>query len=302
MGYLFKKLVGIEPLNLTKEGMEQLKSYGEQVKFYDDVPKDDQAITERIGDADGVLLSYTSRIGGKVIEQCPNIRYIGMCCSLYAPESANVDIITANKKGIVVKGVRDYGDQGVPEYVISELVRLLHGFGSAMWKNEPIELTDLEIGVLGMGVSGTLVAKALKFFGAKVYYYSRTRKEELEKTEGFIWMPMENLLRKVDILCTCLNKNVILLGEEEFRIFGNGKILVNTSIGPSHEIDALEKWLGQKDNYVLSDSVAGIGSGELLKYSNVCCVKKTAGASSLSRVRLTQKVIDNVEEFGKEAN
>lgn len=58
---------------------------------------------------------------------CPNLRYIGMCCSLYEEKSANVDIAAAREKGIVVTGVKDYGDEGVVEYVISELVRYLHG-------------------------------------------------------------------------------------------------------------------------------------------------------------------------------
>ena len=300
MSYFFEKLVVIEPINLTKEGKDQLRNYAKTVVFYEDIPSNDASIIARIGEADGALLSYTSKIGAEVLKACPNLRYIGMCCSLYEPKSANVDILTASKMGITVKGVRDYGDQGVPEYVISELVRLLHGFGDAMWKEEPMELTDLPIGVMGMGVSGTMVARALKFFGARVFYYSRTRKKELEEKEGFLWEPsVEDLLSRVSILCTCLNKNVILLDEKAFLVFGNGKILMNTSIGPGHDVNALKKWLGQKGNYICSDTAAGIGSEELLSYPNVYCGKKAAGASTLSKVRLSEKVLQNIVEFGK---
>lgn len=59
------------------------------------------------------MLSFTSFIDKEVLDACPNIRYIGICASLYAPENANVDIRHAEKKGIVVTGVRDYGDEGV---------------------------------------------------------------------------------------------------------------------------------------------------------------------------------------------
>ena len=48
-----------------------------------------------------------------ILERCPNVRYIGMCCSLYSPESANVDIRYANERGITVTGIRDYGEKGV---------------------------------------------------------------------------------------------------------------------------------------------------------------------------------------------
>ena len=33
-----------------------------------------------------------------------------MCCSLYSPESANVDIRYANERGITVTGIRDGRD------------------------------------------------------------------------------------------------------------------------------------------------------------------------------------------------
>ncbi len=52
-----------------------------------------------------------------------------MCCSLYDDESSNVAVKFARGQGIVVKGIRDYGDPGVVEFIVSELVRLLHGFG-----------------------------------------------------------------------------------------------------------------------------------------------------------------------------
>ena len=129
---MFKKLVAIEPVSLIPTAEEALHQYAEQVELYRDIPADDEEIVRRIGDADAALLSYTSRMGKNVIECCPNLRYIGMCCSLYSEESANVDIAFAREKGIKVLGIRDYGDRGVVEYVLHELTGLLHGFGMPM--------------------------------------------------------------------------------------------------------------------------------------------------------------------------
>lgn len=140
------------------------------------------------------MLSFTSFIDKEVLDACPNIRYIGICASLYAPENANVDIRHAEKKGIVVTGVRDYGDEGVKEYAISELVRLLQGRGSAMWKDEPMELTDVKVGIVGMGTVGSLLARTMNFFGMDVNYYSRTRKPEMEEEVGMAYLPLDKLL------------------------------------------------------------------------------------------------------------
>jgi phosphoglycerate dehydrogenase-like enzyme len=96
----------------------------------------------------------------------PHIRYIGMCCSLYSEASANVDIRAARARNIIVYGVRDYGDQGVVEYIISELIRYLHGFGDKQWQELPVELTDLKVGIVGLGTSGQLIAAGLQALGA----------------------------------------------------------------------------------------------------------------------------------------
>ena len=143
---MFSKIVAIEPVSLIPSAEEALHTFANEVVMYPDIPADDEEIVRRIGDADAVLLSYTSSIRREVMERCPNIKYIGMCCSLYSPESANVDIIYANEHGIKVTGIRDYGDEGVVEYVISELVRSFHGFGQPAWEGEVREITGLKAG------------------------------------------------------------------------------------------------------------------------------------------------------------
>lgn len=294
----FKKMVAIEPTKLLPEWDEKLKDLAEETIFYKDIPTEAATISERIGDADCVLLSFTSFIDKEVLDACPNIRYIGICASLYAPENANVDILHAEKKGIVVTGVRDYGDEGVKEYAISELVRLLQGRGLAMWKAEPMELTGVKVGIVGMGTVGSLLARTMTFFGMDVNYYSRTRKPELEKELAMEYLPLNDLLQKVDIMITCLNKNVVLLDETAFKLFGNGKILMNVSIAPSHEVAALKHWLAQPGNFAFSDTEAGLGK-EVIGLSNVFAGQTNAGLTSMAKVRLAQKVIENIKVFQK---
>ena len=81
---MFSKLVAIEPVSLIPSAEEKLHDYAREVILYRDVPADDEEILRRIGDADAVLVSYTSRITRAVLERCENVRYIGMCCSLYS--------------------------------------------------------------------------------------------------------------------------------------------------------------------------------------------------------------------------
>lgn len=291
----FKKLVAIEPLNLTDWGEEALCQYADQVLLFRDVPQDDAEIVRRVGDADAVLLSYTSRMDRAVIEACPNLRYIGMCCSLYSEESANVDIPAARERGITVLGIRDYGDRGVVEYVLHELTGLLHGFGQPALGPIPREIYGMKVGMVGLGTSGRMIADALQFLGAQVSYYCRAPKSSAEDA-GMHFTPLPQLLERSEAVFTCLNKNVLLLGEEEFRQLGDGKILFNTSIGPGFSSAALERWVRRGGNYFFCDTKAAAGpvSPDFFDLPGVCCRDMSAGRTLQAFELMTRKVLDNL--------
>ncbi len=292
---MFEKLVAIEPVSLISSAEEQLHQYAREVVLFRDVPSSNDEIVQRIGDADAVLLSYTSRIDREVLARCPHIRYIGMCCSLYSEESANVDIAFARSRGIRVLGIRDYGDRGVVEYVLHELTGLLHGFGLPMLHEEPVEITGLKVGIVGLGVSGRMIADALQFMGAEVCYYSRTRKPDAEAV-GMAYKPLPQLLTESEVVFTCLNKNVLLLGREEFAQLGSGKVLFNTSIGPGFDSVALQDWLTLPGTHFFCDTRAAAGPVDegFFSRENVHCANVSAGRTRQAFVLLSQKVLANL--------
>ena len=293
---MFEKLVAIEPVSLIPSAEEKLQDYAKDVVLYRDIPADDAEIVRRIGDADAVLLSYTSRIGQNVLVQCPNVKYIGMCCSLYSEKSANVDIAFARSRGIRVLGIRDYGDRGVVEYVLHELTGLLHGFGMPMLRDEPMEIYGLKVGIVGLGVSGRMIADALSYLGAEISYYSRSRKPDAEQA-GMAYKPLEVLLRESEVVFTCLNKNVLLLGKDEFAALGAGKVLFNTSIGPGFDSAALEDWLTLPGTHFFCDTHAAAGAvaPDFFSRPNVHSPNVSAGRTKQAFVLLSQKVLANLE-------
>ncbi len=265
---------------------------------YHDFPSEADDVISRIGDADCLLVSFRTPIGKEVMDACRNLKYIGMYCSVYDPRSCNVDLAEAERKGITVKGVRDYGDEGVVEYVISELVRLLHGFGGRRWKEQPTELTGQKVGIIGLGKTGGMVADAFRLFGASVSYYSRNRKPDGD-AKGYVYKSLHCLLKECDIVCTCLPRNTYVLGREEFALFGNRKILVNTSVGPTFQVDALEEWL--KDNpqslYLCDATAMGNLAERLSGIENVLYTPYISGKSEQSVERLNRKALRNLQEF-----
>ena len=295
---MFRKLVAIEPVNLNPEAERALHTFAKEVVLYPDIPADDNEVAARIGDADGVLVSYTSRITGQVLEQCPNVRYIGMCCSLYSPESANVDIRYANAHGITVTGIRDYGDEGVVEYVGSELVRCLHGYGQQPWDGFPREITGLRAGIVGLGTSGGMIADALKFFGAGITYFARSEKPEAA-AKGYRFLPLADLLGESEVVFCCLNRNTILLHEVEFERLGNHKILFNTGLSPAWDEEPFLKWL-EGGNLCFCDTVGALGDPGLVDHPHVHCLTgRSSGWTRQAIGRLSRKVLDNLSKYDR---
>ncbi|MDU1904124.1 MAG: NAD(P)-dependent oxidoreductase [Dysgonomonas sp.] len=297
---MFRKLVAIEPVSLIPSAEKELHSFAREVVMYNDIPTGDNEIIARIADADAVLLSYTSQINKSVLEECPNVKYIGMCCSLYSPESANVDIRYANERGITVTGIRDYGDEGVVEYIVSELVRCLHGFGQEPWDEMPREITGLKVGILGLGKSGGMIADAMKFFGAEIAYYSRNEKQEA-KLNGYRFLPLDELLAHSEVLFCCLNKNTVLIHEAEFKQFGNRKILFNTGLSPAWDEPTFLEWL-EGDNLCFCDTVGALGGAHLLNHPKVSCLNVSSGRTRQAFDRLSEKVIANLSEYNRGNN
>ena len=293
----FRKIVCVDHTKLESWALQELQEMSEEeIDVYKDVPESEGETLRRIGNADAVLVSWRTEISEEIIEKSPNLRYIGMACSLYDDASANVAVNFARSRGITVRGIRDYGDPGVAEFIVSELVRLFHGLGEHQWREMPVELTNKKIGIIGLGVTGQLLAKCLLPFGPDLYYHSRTRKRELENQ--ITYLPLHDLLQTVDVISLHLPKNTVLLREAEFDIFGTGKILINTSLGLPFEEKAFQDWIKKEGNFAIFD---GDGkkqlSAETEDLPQVITVAKSAGWAAETQRRLSEKVLSNIKDF-----
>ena len=295
----FRKIVAVDHCGLTPEIVEKINELSlEPVKLHADIPASDDEIIERIADADCVLVSWQTKINEQVLRSAKSVKYIGMCCSLYDEKSANVDIAEARKRGIVVKGVRDYGDEGSVEFIFAQLIFLLKGMGAHKWRNESTELTGKRIGIIGFGTLGQLVARTALHFGMEVGYYSRTRKVDLE-TERLKYLPLDEMMKTCDVVSTHLPRNTKILSAKEFEIKKKNSILINTSIGLTFDKDAFVDWItNDKTSYAIFD---GCGYDESVRefkqIENIIIFNQSSGFTFEARQRLSKKVLDHMIEF-----
>lgn len=289
---MFNKIVAVDYTGIEEFVLEELNQLGNEVVMYNDFPTSEEEIILRAKDADALLVSWNTKITKNIIDQLSGLKYIGMCCTLFDAKSANVDIISAQAKNIPVKGVKDYGDEGVVEFIYSELIQLIKGLGSVQYKEEQIELGGLKLGIIGMGTLGKMVADAGHFFGMEVMYYNRTKKDV-----AYEYLELDQLLETCDIISMHLPRNAMVLNKEHFKLFGSNKILINTGLTPPFHTEDFISWLSN-DNFAIFDMVSlNAELKEMLSHHpNIITSNKVSGFTKNARKRLAHKVIDNLKE------
>ena len=296
----FKQIVLLDDINISGDSMIKLKDYSEnQVKIFDSDPKDKNEIKRRLTGADCVLLSWRTPITKELLANSKSLRFICLC----GTNPNCIDLEECKKRNIVVSNVVDYGDEGVAEYIIFQLLSLVRGFDKYQWKDYPAEINGKTIGIIGLGAVGKLLANAALGFEMKVFYNSKTRKPEWEK-RGLVFVDKKELLQKSDFISLQTPKNVKILDKSDFELMC-GKVLVNTTLGKAFEEDDFKEWIKKANNFAIMDaSTSEDFYKEFHKLDRVIFSDFIAGRTKESIDRLSQKVLDNIISYlaGKPIN
>jgi lactate dehydrogenase-like 2-hydroxyacid dehydrogenase len=127
--------------------------------------------------------------------------------------------------------------------------------------NLGLELTGATFGIVGLGRIGRRYAELVKGFAGELLYASPTRKREAEGELGAEWVPLEEIVRRADVLSLHLpatEETAGLIGERELSAMKSHAVLVNTSRGPLVDSNALARALRE----------GGLGAAGLDVYEN----------------------------------
>lgn len=293
----FKHLVALDRTGLEPWAREVVEACCDRAVFYDTDPVDEAETVTRAAGADALLVSWRTPVRRAVLDACPDLRYVGMCCTLLDEAAANVDVAHARSRGIGVKGVRDYGDEGLVEFILAELIRLFHGFGPHVWSDTQEELTGKTLGILGFGVTGQMLASRAQAFGMQVLYHSRTRRPELEGPGGVQWADRDDLLRVADVVSTHVPRHTVVIDAAGFRRMTGPKVLVNTSLEPTFDLSAFHDWIAEPGHFLIADRPGLGGSYDTLgALPRVITTPKVTGFTRQAEGRLSRKVVANLRE------
>lgn len=297
-GGKFRQLVCLEPTGITEGGKLILEKYSEHpIRQYDSLAVSEHEVIERIGNADAILLRWRTRLSRNILSACPNLRYIGLCCSYFSPEATNIDVPTVIERNIAVSAIFDYGDEGVVEFIIAHLLSRFGRYFDAEIDGEPSELSGFQLGILGLGTTGMMVANAARHLGMKVRYFSRTRKQKAEAS-GIGYLPLSELMRSSDVISTHLPRHTRILDTSLLSLTKPGALLVNTSLGPTFKMDDFLDWIHQASHSALFDEDGLAGTGDILRgLPRTWILNRGSGWTYQARERLTEKALDNIRTY-----
>ena len=271
----------------------------------------DDKIVEYIGDADAVLCNKT-RLTAEVLEQCPNLKYIGECATGFN----NIDIDAAKRLGITVCNVPAYSDAAVAQQVFSFILHFasrVADYNSFVadrgWINSPsfaamefptVELAGKTLGIVGFGRIGKTAANIAAAFGMKVIVNTRTVRNE----PGVEFVSFKELMERSDYItlhCPLTPETTGLINEDALKLCKPSAVLVNTSRGPVVNekalADALENGIIAGAGLDVLESEPMSAECPLFRARNCVITPHVAWAPLETRVRLMKTVAENLAAF-----
>ncbi len=309
------KLVILDPIYFHERHIERLKQFG-GVLIYNDLPRNNKEILDRIKDSD-VIITASVDLNGEVLKQCRRLKLICLACSGYD----RIDIDSCDRLGIKVANVPFYATEAVAEHTFALLLAIMKRIKAGDERVHrgvfsrkgliPMQLKGKVFGILGTGRIGCRVAKIANCFECNVI--ATTLHPSVERAEkiGVKYVDLETLLKESDIISihVSLNPSTIdLLGFQEFSLMKKNPILINTSRGKVINHRALVQALSKEIIFGAGLDVLPyeppLKHDPLLRFPNVVITPHNAFRTPEALEDRADTVVANIESFveGKPKN
>ncbi len=249
-----------------------------------------------------------------IMDALPNLKYIGVMATGYNV----VDIDAARKRGIIVTNVPAYSTSSVAQMVFAHILNITNKVAlhdeqvhQGMWVNSPdfcfysaplIELAGKQIGIVGLGQTGSAVAKIALALGMKVAAY--TSKPQSSLPEGICKMNLDELFASSDFVslhCPLTPDTLNIVNAERLATMKPSAVIINTGRGPlvneQHLADALNSGKIAAAAVDVLSTEPPAANNPLLSAKNCQITPHIAWASQAARTRLISTLQANLEGY-----
>ena len=297
-------------------GINMLTSAGHEVFVANaDKPLLKKKLIEMLegGSFHAVVTLLDDKIDGDVLNAAKNVKIFAN----YAVGYNNIDVKSAEGKGICITNTPDVLTTSVAEYAVSMILALSKRISESDrftrsgkfkgWEPDLLLGSQLEgksIGILGAGRIGTRVAEMLvKAFKMRCIYHDRNENKDLNFIGGMLYASPEELLEEADVLSVhlpLLDSTHHFLDKRRMSKMKRSSIIVNTARGAIIKEDDLVDMLR-------GGWFAGVGldvfenepkfSKKLKSFERVLLTPHIASATVTARNNMSILVAENIIEI-----
>ena len=249
-----------------------------------------------------------------VMQALPQLKYIGVMATGYNV----VDIDAARRRGIVVTNVPAYSTPSVAQMVFAHLLNItnqvaLHdrqvhegrwaGNRDFCFYSAPlIELAGKQMGIVGLGQTGSAVAKIALALGMRVMAFTSKAQESLP--EGITKGSLNEVFATSDVVslhCPLTPDTKHIVNAERLATMKPSAIVINAGRGPlvdeQHLADALNRGIIAAAAVDVLSTEPPAADNPLLTARNCHITPHIAWASQAARARLIYTLTDNLKGY-----
>lgn len=264
---------------------------------YDNLRPSRAELREVVGQYDGLIVRWMTRIDADLLDRAPRLKVIGRA----GASLDNIDIDAATRRGVIVTNTPLLHSTASAEFVFGLLLALARQIPQAHesvkageWTSgrrfQGTELSGKVLGLVGFGRVGRDVAARAASFGMKVMAYDPFVDEAEALAAGVLMMDLDDLLGRADFVslhAPLTEATKRLIGAQEVQKMKVGVFLVNTARGALIDEDAVAE--GLKSGRIAGVAVDGFSrepptGNSLLGMANVIATPHL-GAATREAVR-----------------
>jgi len=199
-----------------------------------------QDVHQQIEPYSGIIINTKVKMDKALIDKAPNLKFVGRLGS-------GLDIIDlpyAAEKGIQIVNSPEGNRNAVAEHAIGMLLALMNkmmqgdpevrNFHWDREKNRGREISNLTVGIIGFGHTGSTFAKRLRGFDMKILAYDKYKEDYTKNLPYVKQARLEEIQNDADIISFHLPltaETLHLVDKDFLQLCKKGVVIINTSRG-----------------------------------------------------------------------
>lgn len=243
------KILVTDSLFIKDKHVKKLEEAGFEVERLDLPKATEEQLMEALKDKTGYIIGGVEKVTDKVFESAAQLKCVVFTGTAVYDFVVGHDVAT--KKGIAIANAPYFNANSVAEFGMSmSLLMCRDMIGLARGGNKSFETTNtmasLKVGILGMGHVGSEYANMAKGMGVdKLYYFNRTRREDLEEKNELIYLEKDELFITCDLIFVCVAASAgkKFINKDNINSLKNGSIIISIAMEELIDMEALQKRL-----------------------------------------------------------